>query len=179
MQVASGKILQQEGDVVERVLAWLPHRVNGLNNSFKRTILMGISFEHGGFNLGQKVEPRRIAAHPGAQWQKIHKAADQVFNFPSSPPRYHRPNHEIVLMSPSGQDYCQGGEKGHEWTGSVALTKGGECFGKRPGEDGRLLGRARRRRTASVNGRESGSCWRAGELGPPIGKMLLNQRPLH
>ena len=50
------KILQQEGHIVQRILVLFPLGVDGLNDLFKRTILMLLRFQNSGSDLRQNFQ---------------------------------------------------------------------------------------------------------------------------
>ena len=75
---------------------------------------MRVAFQRGFAHPAKKFAKGWIARQIAAQYERVHKSANQVFCFELSAARDRRANHDIVLSAIAKQQSLKSGQQGHE-----------------------------------------------------------------
>src|SRR5437899_3035252 len=121
-------ILQEQANVIERILIERSFRIDRFDDLFERTTLMVLRLGHSGPDLFEEVMARNGILGTDPEWKEIYEATDQVFNFALISTGHDGADNDVVLARPFAQRNAQGGDQNNKRRDVLAVTKIIDCL---------------------------------------------------
>ncbi len=167
--------VEQDHDVEERVAARFPYRPRGFHDPLEGGVVVGEGIEDGGGGDVQQLAVGACGVDGSAQHDRVDEEADRALQFGASAPGGQRPDGDVVLSRPAGEQCLAGGDQRGEQRG-VLLCRHLPQPGRRGRRDAELVDRAVAGLLAAAGAVER-QLQRHGpvQLLGPVGELLLQQ----